>query len=378
MYNRKLEAILLCPTGQDAFLISSVLSKQEIASTAVHSLSELCRLHYDQAGVVLIAEEAITPQGMDLLNNYLSLQEAWSDIPIILLTSGGAKNKQLKIKHLEGFIGSGNVTLLERPLLPLTLLSATQVALRSRRRQFQVKELLAAQVEATKVRDEFISIASHELKTPLTSLKLHTQMTKRQAARAETFTTDKFQKQLDYTINQIDRLNKLVDDMLDISRISTGKLNLQISTLNLSNLLTELIDRFLPQFELSGSEIRTETTTGVIGQWDAYKIEQVINNLFSNAIRYSPQSPIHIKLESDAKKAILSVRDEGVGIAQENLERIFERFERAAISNSGLGLGLYITRQIVELHRGKISVLSELGKGSTFIIELPLSINPSS
>lgn len=91
MYSRKLEAILLCPTGQDSFLIASVLSKQAIDSTAVRSISELCKLSYDQAGVVLIAEEAITPQGMEELNKYLSLQEAWSDIPIILLTSAGAK-----------------------------------------------------------------------------------------------------------------------------------------------------------------------------------------------------------------------------------------------------------------------------------------------
>lgn len=371
MYSRKLEAILLCPTGQDSFLIASVLSKQAIDSTAVRSISELCKLSYDQAGVVLIAEEAITPQGMEELNKYLSLQEAWSDIPIILLTSAGAKNKQLKIKHLEVFIASGNVTLLERPLLPLTLLSATQVALRSRRRQFQVKELLVAQVEATKMRDEFISIASHELKTPLTSLKLQTQMTRRQITRPETFNYEKIQKQLDYTINQIDRLNKLVDDMLDISRISTGKLNLQKTTLNLSSLLSELIERFMPQFELSGSKVHTDITPEVTGQWDAYKIEQVINNLFSNAIRYSPQKPIHIKLEDGPEKVILSVRDEGAGIAPENLERIFERFERAVTTNSGLGLGLYITRQIVELHHGKISASSTLGKGSTFIIELP-------
>jgi signal transduction histidine kinase len=371
MYSRKLEAILLCPTGQDSFLIASVLSKQAIDSTAVRSISELCKLSYDLAGVVLIAEEAITPQGMEELNKYLSLQEAWSDIPIILLTSAGAKNKQLKIKHLEVFIASGNVTLLERPLLPLTLLSATQVALRSRRRQFQVKELLVAQVEATKMRDEFISIASHELKTPLTSLKLQTQMTRRQITRPETFNYEKIQKQLDYTINQIDRLNKLVDDMLDISRISTGKLNLQKTTLNLSSLLSELIERFMPQFELSGSEVHTDITPEVTGQWDAYKIEQVINNLFSNAIRYSPQKPIHIRLEDGPEKIILSVRDEGVGIAPENLDRIFERFERAVTTNSGLGLGLYITRQIVELHHGKISASSTLGKGSTFIIELP-------
>lgn len=372
MSNLNLNAILLCPTGKDAFLIASLLNTDFVKSSIVKSIDELCSLNYNEAGVIVIAEEALTKEGIDTLNNSLSLQQPWSDIPIILLTSGGSKNKEFKLKRLEVFVTSGNVTLLERPLQQLTLMSATQVALRSRRRQYQVKSLLEAQVEATNIRDEFISIASHELKTPLTSLKLQTQMTRRQINRPEVSIIDKMQKQLDYTVNQIDRLNKLVDDMLDISRINTGKLNIQKSKFDLSILTEEIIERFMPQFDAVGCIVKTRIDPEVIGHLDAYKIEQVLNNLFSNAIRYSPRKQIFIGLKQNADVAILNVKDEGMGIEPENLERIFERFERVSSNISGLGLGLYITRQILNLHKGTIKAESELGKGSNFIIELPL------
>ena len=372
MTNNNLAALLLCPTGQDAHLIASVLMHESVNSKVTKCLDELCKMDYEDAGVIIVAEEALTKEGVDILNDKLSNQMPWSDIPIILLTSGGGRSKQFKLKRLEVFVTSGNVTLLERPLQPLTLLSATQVALRSRKRQFQVRSLLQSQMEATKIRDEFISIASHELKTPLTSLKLQTQMTKRQIVRPDAALAEKMRKQLDYTIHQIDRLNKLVDDMLDISRISTGKLNITKTKFDFSLLLEELIDRFTPQFEAVGIKVRTDIKPEVIGNWDSYKLEQVINNLFSNAIRYSPHKPLTITLRTQGEKAILNVKDEGMGIAAKNLERIFERFERISSVTSGLGLGLYITRQILDLHDGTIRAESELGQGSNFIIELPL------
>ena len=374
MANRHLEVVLLCPTGQDSTLIAQVLAGGGVDSTAVKDIHELCSRNNDHAGAILLAEEAITTAGVDLLNQYLSKQEPWSDIPIILLTSAGGKHRQFKLQRLEVFVASGNVTLLERPLQPLTLLSATKVAMRSRRRQFLVRNLMASQLEATKTRDEFISIASHELKTPLTSLKLQTQMAKKQLSKPDGLKAERMEKQLDYTVNQIERLNKLVDDMLDVSRINTGKLSLQRSNLDLSKLLHELIDRFMPQFKGVGIQIHSEISPDVVGHWDSYKLEQVINNLFSNAIRYSPKKNVYVRLVVENNLAVLNVKDEGMGIDPSLREKIFERFERATSASSGLGLGLYITRQIVELHEGTIDVESEIGKGSNFIIKLPLTI----
>ena len=375
MSKNDLDVILLCPTGQDASLIATVLASESIDSVIVNDVTQLCRRNQEDAGVLLIAEEALTVEGIEILKASLARQDPWSDIPIILLTSNGVRNQQFKLKRLEVFVSSGNVTLLERPLQPLTLLSATQVALRSRRRQYQVRALLISQLEATQIRDDFISIASHELKTPLTSLKLQTQMAKKLAQKKDSFSLERMQKQLDYTINQIERLNKLVEDMLDISRINTGKLSLQLTEFDLSQLTNELVERFKPQFEAVNCEISTHITPNILGHWDAYKIEQVLNNLFSNAIRYSPHKPITVGLTTRDDKAVLSVRDQGMGIDPKNLDRIFERFERATSTASGLGLGLYITRQILNLHQGTIRVESEFGKGANFIIELPLVLS---
>jgi signal transduction histidine kinase len=366
MRETKFEVILLSPTGQDALLISQFLLKESIFSLPVKSIDELCLRNQEDAGVILIAEEALTGEGIEKINKSLSQQEPWSDIPIILLTSSTLGKKNLT--RIELFVSSGNVTILERPLQPFTLLSAIQVGLRARRRQYEVRELFIAQKEATQVRDDFISIASHELKTPLTSLKLQTQISKRQ----EEFQTPKIQKQLNSTILQIDRLNKLVDDMLDITRINTGKLDLQRTHFNLSKLLEDLTERFAPQFDAARITLDTQIDKNIEGNWDAFKLEQVVNNLFSNALRYSAGYPVQVSLKKLERKVVLNVIDQGIGIEEKNRERIFERFERATTAARGLGLGLYITRQIVELHGGIIRVESNYGQGSNFIVELPL------
>jgi signal transduction histidine kinase len=350
MSNRELEIAILCPIGQDANLIAQALLYKSIHSNVVLSIEQFSRLNFNTLGGFIVAEEALTQESIDELNRIIGAQEAWSDIPIILLISGG--NKQFKLNRLESFVSAGNVTLLERPLQPLTLISATSVAMRSRRRQYQVQELIKSQLAATKMRDEFISIASHELKTPLTSLKLQTQLAIKQSIKEEELSTEKVQKQLIHTIKQVDRLNKLVDDMLNISRINVGKLQLDKTQLDLSELTNELVERFRPQFTAVDCKVETNIKKGIIGLWDSFKIEQVINNIFSNAIRYSPASIIKVKLFKESNKAVLTVEDEGPGIEEENLERIFERFERLSSSIGGLGLGLYITRQILELHNG--------------------------
>ncbi len=368
-----LDAILLCPPGQDAQLIASVLSQESVESKTAMNETELCSLNYENAGVIFVSEESLTREGVEALNKKLSKQKSWSDIPIILLSSGNNQSEQFQSKRLENFVTNGNVTLLERPLQPLTLLSATQVALRARKRQHLVKSLLQSEIKATKIRDEFISIAGHELKTPLTSLKLQAQMTKRQINRPEILLKDKMTKQLEYTIKQVDRLNKLVDAMLDISRINIGKFNIHKTELNFSNLLEELIERFTPQFDAVGITVKNYISSNIMVYCDPYKIEQVVNNLFSNVIRYAPHETVKVGLNIKDDKIVFNVEDEGMGIASGNREHIFERFERFSSNISGLGLGLYITREILNLHQGSIRVESKLGVGSNFIVELPVA-----
>jgi signal transduction histidine kinase len=233
-----------------------------------------------------------------------------------------------------------------------------------------------SQREAIEMRDEFLSICSHELRTPLTSMKLQNQLVQRtlhvDLARGN---TARFEKMVQQSGRQIDRLVRLVEEMLDISRIRSGKLSITPEDVDFAELVRETVERFAPQLQEAGCVPHLNLPDELHGRWDRMRLEQVVANLLSNAIKYGSGSPIHLKLSRTGNRAFLSVRDEGIGIAPEHQARIFERFERAVAKAeiSGLGLGLYIARQILELQGGSIRVESRPGKGSCFTVDLPIS-----
>jgi signal transduction histidine kinase len=368
--------LILAPTGQDAKLVAGALKREGISPEIFDRVAPLCERMRRDSGAILIAEEVLTKNVILDLNHELESQAPWSDIPLVVMTGGGVTT-QSSIEVIRAFSPSGNVTLIERPFRPITLVSALRVALRARRRQYQVRGLMLKQLDATRARDEFLSIASHELKTPLTSLKLQIQMNQRlmQHENPDAFSPERVRKLVETTDRQVDRLGRLVEDMLDVARVHTGKLTMEKSQVDLTELVREVIERISPQLSAAKCEIREKAEVGILGNWDRYRIEQVINNLLTNAIRYSPGKPIHIVVSKEGEKARLTVHDEGAGISPENHERIFQRFERAVSSGniSGLGLGLYISRQILESHQGTIHVESVPNEGATFIVELPLS-----
>lgn len=240
------------------------------------------------------------------------------------------------------------------------------------------EKLLQREKEHVQTRDDFLSIASHELKTPLTSLKLHAQIMQRAIERKDTnqFKPEKISALVHQVDEQTNRLTRLVDDMLDISRIRSGKLRIEKGLVDLNELIMDVIDKLKPQFMNSIHELpKTIFKSNIKGHWDRFRIEQVLNNLLTNAIKYGNKKPIIIKTLQENNKAKIQVIDQGIGIAPGNLEKIFERFERAGMTAreiSGLGLGLYITNQIIKAHGGKITVKSIPEKGSTFTVELPL------
>jgi signal transduction histidine kinase len=368
--------LVLAPTGQDSTLISEALVRVGIAAESVLSLAKLTEvIQQEPRGTIMIAEEALHPDGIAPFMRALSHQEKWSDIPIILMTGHGETNR-VSLQMLNLFTASGNVTLLERPCRAVTIISVVQVALRARRKQYEVRDLLRALETAVAQRDEFMSIASHELKTPLTSLKLQTQVGERSLARGDpTFQSpENLRKLLGSTSKQLDRLGRLVEDMLDVSRVNTGKLTLAPERVNLSNLIKDVLDRFRSQLVEAGCEVTEQIESDIVGLWDAYRIEQVMSNLLSNVIRYSRYAPVRISLTREDENAVLVVQDSGPGISDADQKRIFDRFERAANAKhiGGLGLGLYISKQIVENHGGAIEVDSRPGEGSRFRVTLPL------
>ena len=231
--------------------------------------------------------------------------------------------------------------------------------------------------EAIRIRDEFLSIASHELRTPLTPLSLQTEAIERIVAAhiPDDRMRSEILRRLATCGRQVDRMTRLVLNLLDVSRLRAGRLELQLDDCDLRDLTSDITARFQDELARSGRRIELVLDGPVLGRWDRSRLDQVLTNLVSNAVRYGGKKPIAVALSRSPTQATITVSDQGGGIEEKDLGRIFESFERGESSRShgGLGLGLYIARRIVEAHCGSIAVTSRVGEGSTFQVDLPLA-----
>ena len=318
--------------------------------------------------------------------------EKTKNIPIVFVSAAG-REMNYAFKGYE----SGAVDFLHKPLDIHAVKSKVNVFVelyrQSKAMKHQVEaleqsrreqETLLAQLKVTqgelehavRMRDDFMSIVSHEVRTPLNGLILETQLRKMHLARdnAAAFSMDKMQAMVDRDERQIQSLIRLIEDMLDVSRIRTGKLSIRPSTFDLSHTVANLLESFAAQISAAQSQVNFTVCQSVTGQWDEFRIEQVVSNLLTNALRYGARKPVDVSVYVEGGNAIIDVRDQGIGISEENQQRIFHQFERVAGSDvvSGLGLGLFISEQIIAAHNGAISVHSTLGEGALFRVSLPL------
>ncbi len=224
--------------------------------------------------------------------------------------------------------------------------------------------------EAVRQRDEFLSVASHELKTPLTSLVLQTHSLISGASRGNV--PAEVGRKAEVIRRNVDRLTRLIGSLLDISRIGAGRLELELEDVDLAELVREVAARFEEEAAKAGCELRLDVGAAARGRWDRLRLDQVVTNLVSNAVKYGQGQPITIALRTAEDRVVLTVRDEGIGIAPDAQQRIFERFERAVSERhyGGFGLGLWIVRRIVEALGGEVHVESDPGHGSTFVVQL--------
>jgi PAS domain S-box-containing protein len=242
----------------------------------------------------------------------------------------------------------------------------------------RVRERTRELEHALKARDEFLSIASHELKTPLTGLKLQLQLAARRLRQSgdDPLPAESANKIFDRALRQSGVLEELIADLLDVSRIQTGRFPLELEEVDVYALLEDIIGRFTGELAQAHVKVELRADRGLIARWDPRRITQVLANLISNAIKYAPGSPIDISLAREGGRARIAVADRGPGISAENRGRIFDRFERGGASPNvgGLGLGLFIARRIVEAHGGTIHVDSEVDRGTCFVVEVPLEV----
>ncbi|WP_122663586.1 hybrid sensor histidine kinase/response regulator [Pseudomonas viridiflava] len=314
------------------------------------------------------------------------------NIPIVFVSAAG-RELNYAFKGYE----SGAVDFLHKPLDIHAVKSKVNVfvdlyrqrkamklqveALEQSRRE---QELLLAKLQVTqnelehaiRMRDDFMSIVSHEVRTPLNGLILETQLRKLHLAKdnASAFTMDKMRAMVDRDERQIQSLIRLIEDMLDVSRIRTGKLSIRTSAFDLAELVSNLLESFSAQIAAAESSVTFTAEEPVIGVWDEFRIEQVVANLLTNALRYGARKPIEVRVYAVEGQARVEVRDQGIGISAENQRRIFQQFERVAANHAvhGLGLGLFISDQIVAAHGGEIVVESAEGEGSMFRVCLPV------
>jgi signal transduction histidine kinase len=313
-------------------------------------------------------------------------------IPIVFVSAAG-RELNYAFKGYE----SGAVDFLYKPLDPMAVRSKvnvfvelyrqrktlrTQLSALERSRHEQevlLGELQQTQVElqhAVRMRDDFMSMVSHELKTPLNTLILEVQLRRLYLDRGNlaAFEPERLRGMVEKDERQIRSLIRLIDDMLDVSRIRTGKLSIRPDLIDLAALANKVVDNFEAQMAQAGYEVQRDISGPVMGYWDEFRIEQVVANLLTNAMRYGRQKPVTIRVQPGEHVVLLQVEDRGIGISEPDLQRIFSQFERVGSPDkiAGLGLGLFIAKQIVKAHGGNITVRSNLGEGSLFSVELPL------
>jgi signal transduction histidine kinase len=292
------------------------------------------------------------------------------------------------LRHLAD-IGAGRISITDTDLVeaPSDLMREVLVGLLTLHEDLQHERGLRAVAEqqsdrlvsdlraAVAARDEFLSVASHELRTPLSTLKLQTTTLARQLAQSVASEGSDLRRYVTVIERQVARLEKLTADLLDVSRITSGHLELRREPVDLVALVREIVNRFHPDPAGAAAAITFESDPVVVGEWDPSRVDQVVSNLVTNAIRYGKGTPVRVSVRVADDTAHLVVRDGGIGIAADQKARIFERFERAVSSAnySGLGLGLWIAKRIVDAHGGAIAVESELGEGATFTVTLPLT-----
>jgi signal transduction histidine kinase len=318
-------------------------------------------------GAVVIAGEFLSESIVANLQAIIDAQPAWSDLPVIVV----AGRTPPATENPFGILG--NVSLLQRPVSLDTLRSTAAAALRARRRQYQIRDLLQQRDEADKRKDEFLAMLAHELRNPLAPLRTGLELLKLEPS-PQVVSRAKVTME-----RQVSNLTRLVDDLLDVSRISSGKIALKRMVLDARQRVSDAVDAAHPSASRKNLRIELHLPDSpVMVDADPVRLEQMLGNLIGNAMKFTlPGGDIRVSLEVADGCAVIRVRDNGVGIPADQLDKVFDLFGQAAASldrsEGGLGIGLTVVRLLAELHGGRAQVFSEgAGRGTEAVVHLPL------
>jgi len=371
---REHRVLILAPRGKDALLAQDALKTAGLTACVCPDLQTLIVELRAGAGAILVAEEAIPSHQISLLTASLEDEPSWSELPIVVLLAVAARDARVQsLRHLERL---RNMTLLDRPVRIANLVSTIQSALRARRRQYEIRDLMRELQRALQTRDELIASVSHELRTPLNVILGWSASLQRRAADPN---------QTKEAIAILERnarmLWQLVEDLIDVSRIASGRVQLKMQPVDLGATVRTAVETLQPSATARRVRLASVADPDLPNvRGDEVRLQQVVWNLIWNALKFTPQDGrVDVSVQGTGAGVELVIADTGIGIDPGFLPHVFEPFRQGTPSNSdpsrGLGLGLAIVRHLIELHGGMIDAHSEgVGRGARFRVVLPAAV----
>lgn len=368
MHDHEQRVLIFSPKGRDAEISSRILSSARIPCETCHDVAEVCRKIEEGAGALLTTAEALDLNATGMLERALAAQAPWSELPVMMFV----REEGAELVH-DRLGPRAHVTLLDRPIHIKTLVSVAQSSLRSRVRQYEIRDLMDRLEQRVQERDRFLAILGHELRNPLGAILLASQLVDQETETLEGAHARVIERQSRH-------LTRLVNDLLDLSRVASGKIVLKTQRVNLREIAWQTFETL--HESARAHEVKVDFDSQgppLMLDADPVRLDQIIGNLLTNAIKYTPAGgTVIVRFGVDRGFGFLEIQDDGVGIAADRLGRIFELFAQAenAIGRSqgGMGIGLALVRNLVDLHDGIVTAKSDgEGRGSTFRVAIPLA-----
>jgi signal transduction histidine kinase/CheY-like chemotaxis protein len=354
--------LIHAPLGKDARLIAELFGRAGIDCGVCTQLGQLVEELGRGVGALLVGDEAITPEFLRAVGYFIDHQQGWSDLPVLIMSRRELASPGLQHRYLE----LGNVSLLERPAQGVTLVSAAQSALRARRRQYAMREV-------DQRKDEFLAMLGHELRNPLAPIRAASDL-----LRLPSLDPERIRQTSEIISRQVKHMTGLIDDLLDLSRVSRGLVTLDETLLDARQIVTSAVEQVRPLVDARRHRVTIQMPhDAAFVHGDQKRLVQIVANVLNNAAKYTPEGgEIVVAMHADDDSVAYTVSDNGIGMAPHMIGQVFDMFAQAERSSDrsqgGLGIGLALVKNLVLLHGGRVAVASGgIGKGSRFTVTLP-------